>query len=98
MHCSPPCWGVPDLYLSMGVAFWLDQAYFQLRRYHEVQALDHRGRQRGLRGYLPVPDRDGLVMVGGVDVAGGGESGALRRVNHLEYAVIADASQTGSPD
>jgi hypothetical protein len=30
----------------------------------QVQALDHLGRQQRLRGHLPVPDRDGLIVVG----------------------------------
>jgi hypothetical protein len=39
----------------------------------QVQALDHPGRHRRLRGHLPVPDRDGLVAVGSRDVIAGAE-------------------------
>jgi hypothetical protein len=30
----------------------------------QVQALDHLGRRRSLRGHRPVPGRDGLIVVG----------------------------------
>src|SRR5260370_37016912 len=56
------------------------------------QALDHPGRQRRLRGHLPVPDRDGLVAVGDRNIVAGNEAGAGRRAHRLQHTLIANAS------